>query len=236
MGKNRRRDRAAKSLLLNELETGIDSLLTLPRDGLYAITPEHLQGAALLRSVEAVLRGGAVMLQYRAKRDSSALREDAAALLALCARFQVPLVINDHLELAAALACGVHLGEQDASITEARARLGPRAIVGASCYDSVVLAQRASDAGASYLAFGSFYPSSTKDQPRRAEEKHLRKARYFGLPLVAIGGLTVERGPALLSAGANYLAVVSALFDAPDPQLQAERFSGLWSQPGTKLH
>ena len=222
-------------MLLNELETGIDSLLTLPRDGLYAVTPEHLHGAELLRGVEAVLRGGAVMLQYRCKTQVL-LREDAFALQALCVRFNVPLVINDHLELAATLACGVHLGEQDVSVGEARARLGPRAIVGASCYDSVVLAQRAADAGASYLAFGSFFPSVTKDQPRRASEKHLRKAQFFGLPLVAIGGITVERGPALLSAGANYLAVVSALFDAADPQLQAERFSGLWSQPGTKLH
>ena len=142
-----------------ELDSGAQSLLHMPKKGVYAITPTELGGAALINAARAALIGGAVMLQYRAK---PAQLVDAMALKELCEQYHAPLIINDNLEIAKQLGCGVHLGETDAGIAHARKELGADAIIGASCYDSVVSAQRALEHGASYIAFGSFLPPAPK--------------------------------------------------------------------------
>lgn len=197
-----------------------------PRRGLYAITPDEDEDARLLARVEPVLAAGAALLQYRNKRaDAAARRRQARALLPLCRRFGVPLIVNDDIELAAAIgAGGVHLGQDDADLRRARARLGAQAIVGASCYDDLARAERACAAGASYLAFGACYPSATKPGTRRARPELFAAAGRFGLPRVAIGGLRPDNAAVFVTAGADLLAVVGGLFDAPDPAAAARAF------------
>ena len=139
------------------------------------------------------------------------------------------LIVNDDIGLAAASgAAGVHLGEGDASIDEARARLGPRAMVGVSCYDSLARARQFAAAGADYLAFGAFFPSPTKPDARVATPQLLREAKALGLPVVAIGGITHDNASLLIEAGADAVAVISALFGAPDVRAAARRLSALF--------
>lgn len=205
------------------------SLPPWPRRGLYAITPDGMPTPALLRAAESALRGGAVLLQYRNKRADAALRrEQGSALRALCDRFAVALIVNDDPALAQVLGVGTHVGEHDASLAEARTLLGPDALVGASCYDDPARAERATEAGASYLAFGAFHPSMTKPNARRAAPQLLRDAARFGLPRVAIGGITADNARPLIDAGADLVAVVSAVFDAPDIEAAARRFALLF--------
>lgn len=201
-----------------------------PRRGLYALTPDGLETSALCVAVEAALTGGAVLLQYRNKlADAELRRSQARALQPLCARYGVPLLINDDLELARDLrADGVHLGESDADIKAARATLGPEAIIGASCYDDLARAERATAAGASYLAFGAFFPSSTKPNARRVSWDLLREAARFGLPRVAIGGISADNARPLIAAGADLLAVISDVFDTPDIEAAARRYAVLF--------
>lgn len=201
-----------------------------PRRGLYALTPDRLDTVALCAAVEAALVGGTVLLQYRNKlADTGLRRAQAAELQALCTRFGVPLLINDDVELARDLrADGVHLGESDVDIQAARAALGPEAIIGASCYDDFARAERAAAAGASYLAFGAFYPSSTKPGARRASLDLLREAAQFDLPRVAIGGISADNARPLIAAGADLLAVISDVFDAPDIEAAARRYAALF--------
>lgn len=208
-----------------------DSLLCMPGSGLYAITPSNLASTALVQAVTAAIEGGAVLIQYRAKeKPPEQRRREATELNALCKEFNVPLLLNDDLALARELRCGVHLGEADATVSEARQLLGARAIIGASCYDSVVLAQRAVESGASYLAFGAFFPTQSKAQTRQAEPQILAKAKVFGLPLVAIGGLTPENAEPLVHAGADYLAAIDSVFSDPEKtRAQAERFTALFA-------
>jgi len=203
-----------------------------PRRGLYALTPERLDTVALCAAVEAALVGGTVLLQYRNKlADTKLRRAQASQLQALCARYRVPLLINDDVELARDLrADGVHLGESDVDIQAARVALGPKAIIGASCYDDFARAERAAAAGASYLAFGAFFPSSTKPNARRASLELLRKAARFGLPRVAIGGISADNAPPLIAGGADLLAVISDLFDAPNIETAARRYSALFKE------
>lgn len=187
-----------------------------PRSGLYAITAEsHSSPEQLAGAVQAALRGGAKAIQYRAKSGRNR-REEAEWLLAECRAFGVPLIINDDVELALAVkADGVHLGRDDASVAEARQKLGLSAIVGVSCYDSVERALEAERQGASYVAFGRFFPSATKPHAPCASLATLSEAkRKLGVPLVAIGGITPDNGGALLEAGADVLAVVDAVFGA----------------------
>lgn len=202
----------------------------MPRRGLYWITAETADTAALLRRADAVLRGGAVLVQYRDKsRDTGRRREQATALRDACAARGVPLLVNDDVALAAAVgAAGVHLGEDDGTITDARAALGAGAIVGVSCYDALDRAATLAAQGADYLAFGAFFPTTTKLAPRRATPALLHAAARFGLPRVAIGGITPDNAPPLVAAGADLLAVVGALADAPDPEAVARRFAALY--------
>ena len=198
-----------------ELGSAAQSLLQMPKKGVYAITPTSICGAALLDAARAALSGGAVMLQYRAKPANIA---DARALKTLCEQYRVPLIINDDLAIAMELGCGVHLGESDAEIALARNKLGADAIIGASCYNSVVLAQRALDNGTSYIAFGSFFPSTTKTVPRRADVALLSKAAVLNAPCVAIGGIELSNAKPLIAAGIDYIAVVNGLFGQADMQ------------------
>ncbi|MHB8914570.1 MAG: thiamine phosphate synthase [Thiobacillus sp.] len=199
--------------------------------GLYAITRETADTARLLTEVEAALTGGAAAVQYRDKSDDVARRhEQASELLTLCQQFGVPLIINDDLRLADLCgADGVHLGREDGSVAKARVILGPDNFIGASCYQSLELAQAAQAEGADYIAFGSFYPSATKPEAVRAETPLLHAARSaIHVPIVAIGGITPANALPLLDAGADALAVLSALFDAPDIREAAHAFNQLF--------
>ena len=190
-----------------------------PRRGLYAITPDESDTGRLLTRVEAVLQAGAAWLQYRNKAASDDLRaEQALALQPLCRNYDVPLIINDDWALAAAIgAAGAHLGEDDGEIALARHELGAEALLGASCYDDLRIARQAVAAGASYVAFGAFFPSSTKPNARHAPLELLRDSGALGVPRVAIGGITPDNARPLVTAGADLLAVISGVFDAPDP-------------------
>jgi len=201
--------------------------------GLYVITPpRYRQAGQLLADCEAALLGGASLLQFRDKSgDAGWQLEMAGQLNSLCQRYRVPLIINDDTDLAARVgAAGVHLGRDDAAIPLARAKLGPKGIIGASCYNQLDLAQSAATAGASYLAFGSMFPSASKPQAVHCPVPTLTAAQKFGLPLVAIGGITMENGAALVAAGASYLAVIGAVFDTTDVQSAVERFGGMWKE------
>lgn len=200
--------------------------------GLYAVTPDIADTALLLRKVEAALAGGARQLQYRNKAADAALRlAQAGALRDLCRRYAATLVINDHVELAAATAAGgVHVGREDSAVAKARAELGPDKIIGVSCYDDFTRAATAVAEGADYVAFGSFFASLTKPGATRVPLALLGQARRrFGVPLVAIGGINLENAGAVIAAGADAVAVISALFDADDIAAAAREFCNLFT-------
>ena len=201
--------------------------------GLYAITDAGLlPDERLTGAVAAAILGGARLIQYRDKsHDSTRRLAQATALNALCQDHDVPLIINDDVELAFAVgAAGVHLGQDDADIATARARLGPRALIGVSCYDRLDLALNAARAGADQVAFGAFFPSPTKPTEIRAPLDLLQQARaQLDLPIVAIGGITPDNAAVLLAAGADYLAVVSGVFAQPDIQIAARRYATLFA-------
>jgi thiamine-phosphate pyrophosphorylase len=199
--------------------------------GLYALTPETAETERLLAQVEAALVGGVAAVQYRDKSGDVARRhEQASELVALCRRFHVPLIVNDDLRLADLCgADGVHLGREDGSLREARIILGRDKFIGASCYQSLELALEAQSAGADYVAFGSFFPSPTKPAAPRASLDLLHDAApVIHVPLVAIGGITLGNAQSLLDAGADSLAVLSALFDAPDIRAAARDLNQLF--------
>jgi len=198
--------------------------------GLYAVTPDTADSDLLYQRVEAILRGGARLLQYRSKNPEPRLRlTQARALLGLCRTYAALLIVNDDVSIAQTIgADGVHVGRDDASIAAARGALGSR-LIGASCYDSLERAVQAERAGADYVAFGSFFPSSVKPQAARAPIDLLRAARArVDVPIVAIGGITLDTAPALIDAGADAVAVVSALFEAADPSAAAHAFTRLF--------
>lgn len=199
--------------------------------GLYLVTPDWDDTARLLEAAAAALEGGAALLQYRHKSASEALRrEQAAALLALCRRHGVALVINDHVSLCLELdADGVHVGGTDLSVQEARRLVGPGRIVGASCYGDLQRAADAQAAGASYLAFGGFYPSLVKRYTFRTDPALVSEARArFDLPIVVIGGMTPENAAPLVERGADMVAAISAVFSADNPGAVAGRFRALF--------
>ena len=205
--------------------------MNTPIAGLYAITPDIADTPELLLRTRAALSGGARVLQYRNKTASPALRhEQALALQGLCMEFTVPLIINDHLELALAVdAAGLHLGADDGDIAAARVRLGPGKLLGASCYDRIDLAQSAVTAGADHIAFGSFFASSVKPGAVRPPVDLISRAKkHFRRPVVAIGGITPHNAPLLIAAGVDAVAVISALFTAPDVAAAAREFQTLF--------
>ena len=201
--------------------------------GLYAITPDLADSGELLRKVEAALEGGARALQYRNKVADSALRlEQARGLARLCRSHHVPLIINDHLELALEVeAEGLHIGAEDGSAAGARRRLGPDRILGVTCYRKIENALEAARIGASYVAFGGFFASPVKGGSGGAPMTILGEAkRATGLPVVAIGGITVDNAPQLIAAGADSVAVITAVFGAADVKAAARQFSALFSR------
>jgi len=200
--------------------------------GLYAITPEMLDTARLLDLTRAALKGGAALVQYRSKSTDTALKhEQANELLELCRDYHVPLIVNDDVRLAALIdADGVHVGKEDARLLEARIILGPDKIIGVSCYQDLDLAQQFAAAGADYVAFGSFYPSATKPSAPPCPLSMLAEAKAkLQLPVVAIGGITLNNARPLIDAGADAIAVISALFDAPNIETRAQAFANLFA-------
>jgi thiamine-phosphate pyrophosphorylase len=208
--------------------------MSAPLRGLYAITPAHLEGAALVNAVEQALSGGCRLLQYRNKGGSPAQRlREARALARLCEQSDTLFIVNDDLELAARTgAHGVHLGRDDATLAEARRHLGHDAIVGISCYAQWERALAAREAGANYVAFGAFHPSPTKPEAVRAHPALLQQAhRELKLPAVAIGGITPENAQPLIEAGADMVAVIQGLFGRPDIPAAARQLSALFEEP-----
>lgn len=199
--------------------------------GLYAVTPQTEDSARLAAQVRAALEGGTRVVQYRDKSTDRALRRyQASALHALCCAHGAALIINDDVDLAMEIdAHGVHLGREDGSISAARARLGPHKLIGATCYRLLENAERALAEGADHIAFGSFFVSTVKPGAVRSTPTILTEAkRRFGVPVVAIGGITPENAPIVISAGADSVAVITALFSAPDITAAARQFNALF--------
>ncbi|MET0052550.1 MAG: thiamine phosphate synthase [Candidatus Thiodiazotropha sp.] len=201
--------------------------------GLYAITDSGLCPTERLEEqVTQTLLGGARILQYRDKSQDQARRlREAGMLKDLCEAHDALLIINDDLALARQVrAHGVHLGRDDAALENARDMLGPDTVIGISCYNSLEIARAAALAGADYLAFGRFFPSTTKPEAVNAPPSLLTAARSeLNLPLVAIGGITPENGAPLIEAGADMLAVVHGVFGQPDVQAASRRLAALFS-------
>lgn len=199
--------------------------------GLYLVTPDWDDTERLVAVSEQAIRGGASLLQYRHKTASESLRqEQAAALLELCRRLNVPLIINDHLELCEAIdADGIHVGGTDASVASMRARLGSSKIVGASCYGDLQLARDAQASGASYVAFGGFYPSRVKKYAVTTAPNIITLAlNELNLPICVIGGMTPENSRVLIDHGAHMVAAISSVYSADNPHLAATNFSQMF--------
>ncbi|NCC29338.1 MAG: thiamine phosphate synthase [Gammaproteobacteria bacterium] len=201
-------------------------------DGLYLITPDTTDAPCVLAErVAQAISGGARIVQYRYKGPDRRLRhEQATALLSVCRLAGVPFIVNDDVALAGEIgADGVHLGRDDGDPIAARRHLGDDAIIGVSCYDNLALAKAAEQAGASYVAFGSFFPSATKPHAVRASVKLLSTARdSLRIPAVAIGGITPQNGGLLIAAGARMLAVVTGVFAQPDLPAAARAYASLF--------
>lgn len=204
----------------------------LPKNGLYAITDPTLTPThTLIEQVSVAIRGGARIIQFRDKTTAhSGKLQLARKLLTLCNQAGVPLIINDDITLAKEVSAdGVHLGSDDKPIAEARQLLGPKAIIGISCYNNCQQAEDAQQQGANYVAFGRFYPSETKPSAPQAGIETLKAAKQrLRIPIVAIGGITTENGRILAEAGADFLAVIGGVFAQKDPQLSAQHFAEIY--------
>lgn len=199
--------------------------------GLYLVTPDWDDTDRLLAASEQAIEGGATLLQYRHKTASEALRrEQAQALLTLCRTMKVPLIINDHVDLCEAIdADGIHVGGTDASVANVRARVGADKIIGASCYGDLQLARDAKAAGASYVAFGGFYPSRVKKYAVTTPPDIVSRAiRELDMPLCVIGGMTAENSKPLVALGAPMVAAISSVYSAEDPRSAAREFAELF--------
>ena len=208
--------------------------------GLYAITPEMLDTIRLSTEVRAAIAGGASAVQYRNKRgDDRLAHRQATAIRAITLASGVLFIVNDNIDLALSVgADGVHLGREDTdphAIALLRARCGTRNaggrfIIGVSCYNELARADVAVQAGADYVAFGSFFTSRTKPNAVKVDVSLIGAAKArFGVPVVAIGGITVENAPQLISANIDAVAVISALFDADDIEQRARDFTQLFN-------
>ena len=211
--------------------------MRFPARGLYAITQtDNKTTDTIINEVKAAIRGGAAIVQYRDKNPCDALLL-AKELVKICHQYEVPLIINDDVELAARTgADGVHIGKEDGAIAQARKRLGNDAIIGVSCYDFVERALEAQAQGATYVAFGRFFPSSSKPLAAPARIETLQQAkRLLNIPIVAIGGILPENGAQLLAAGADLLAVIGGLFDS-QPEQSARAYQALFDHQKPDLH
>lgn len=201
--------------------------------GLYLVTPDWDDTDKLLAATEQGLLGGASLLQYRHKTASDELQqEQATALLALCRRYRVPFIINDHVALCDRIdADGIHVGGTDASVAAVRTLLGKDKIIGASCYGDLELARQSAAAGASYVAFGGFYPSRVKKYAVTTQPDILTRARAeLSLPFCVIGGMTVANAKPLVDLGADMVAAISSVYLADDQRTAAKEFTNLYLQ------
>ena len=199
--------------------------------GLYLVTPDWDDTQAMLAATQAALEGGATLLQYRHKTASEALRrEQAGALLRLCRQYHVPFIINDHLDPCRELdADGLHVGGTDTSVAAVRAALGAEKIIGASCYGDLQLARDAAASGASYVAFGGFYPSRVKKYEVSTPVNIVSRARAeLSVPVCVIGGMTAENAMPLVQEGCDLVAAISSVYQSADPRQAAEDFSRLF--------
>ena len=199
--------------------------------GLYGVTPDEADTQLLLARVRSALEGGMRLLQYRNKVADAVLRRaQASALCALCHEYGAALIVNDDVGLALEVdADGVHLGGEDGSLADARAKIGPHKLLGASCYRNLENGAAAIAAGADYIAFGSFCQSSVKPSALRSPFSLLTEARRaYNVPVVAIGGITPDNAPLLIDAGAQSVAVITALFSAADITAAAREFGALF--------
>lgn len=208
--------------------------MIFPKRGLYAITQtENKTDTQILNDVEQIILGGAVVLQYRDKRENKT-QDLAEQLLTLCQQHNIPLIINDDIKLAQAIhADGVHLGKDDGSVLEARQVLGEHKIIGVSCYNNLNLALQAQQQGANYVAFGRFFSSSTKPLASPADIQTLIQAKQvLTVPIVAIGGILPNNATSLLNAGADLLAVIGGLY-TEQPKKSAQDYSKLFNLGAT---
>lgn len=205
--------------------------LKLPRQGLYAITPEFKSASKLINDVKLAIKGGAVMIQYRDKNNSSTKRREIATqLLTLCNENSVPLIINDDIELANSIgAHGVHIGKDDCKLAEAKAKLPKNSIIGVTCYNNIARAVEAEKQGASYVAFGRFFASKSKPEASTAELEILTQAKQqLSIPITAIGGISPDNATQALKAGADLLAVINAIFNSTtSPEHTAQKITSL---------
>jgi thiamine-phosphate pyrophosphorylase len=199
--------------------------------GLYLVTPDWDDTEKLLFASAEAIAGGAALLQYRHKTASEALRrEQAAALLKLCRRLNVPFIINDHIELCESLdADGIHVGGTDAPVSAVRTRLGSDKIVGASCYGDLQLARDSAAAGASYVAFGGFYPSRVKKYEVTTPPAIVTRAiAELDVPICVIGGMTVNNSKPLVDLGAHMVAAISSVYSTVDYRAAAAAFADMY--------
>lgn len=201
--------------------------------GVYAITDETLlSGSDLFARVDEALSAGLALLQYRNKHaDRKHRYEEASELTRLCRLYDTPLLINDDVDLCLEVgADGVHLGQSDTKLHDARRRLGANGLIGITCHSDLSLALRAQEAGANYVAFGRFFPSLTKPDAAPAAIEILQQAKaQLHIPIVAIGGINAENGEALVMAGADMLAVIHYLFASPGVYQRASALNALFS-------
>ena len=200
--------------------------------GLYIVTPDWDDTAKLVDVTEKAIKGGTKIVQYRHKTATPELRrEQAKALQAVCKRYKVPFIINDHVDLAMELdADGIHVGESDEAVAAVRSRVGPKKIVGASCYGDMDLVRKAHKAGASYIAFGGFYPSRIKKYPVTTELDIVRqmKKEIPELPSCAIGGIDHQNAVPLVERGVDMICVISSVYFADDPEAAARKFAKMY--------
>lgn len=200
--------------------------------GLYIVTPDWDDTAMMLDATAKALDGGAAIVQYRHKTAGPALRlEQAGALKALCKRYDVPFIVNDYVDLCLELdADGIHVGGMDESVASVRAKVGPDKIVGASCYGDMELVRKAVKEGATYVAFGGFYPSRVKKYPVTTPASIIADAKkeWPDLPSCAIGGITVENAVPLVEQGVDMISVISSVYRVPDPEAAARAFAKMY--------
>jgi thiamine-phosphate pyrophosphorylase len=199
--------------------------------GLYAITPDSADLNTLIQKTKSAIEGGAFMVQYRSKiQDRDVKMQQCAAILRLCREYEIPCIVNDDVEMCRVLeADGVHLGEKDDNIAEVRHILGENAIIGSSCYDQLDRAKSAQKEGASYVAFGAMFPTSTKPNAPRATLALLKEAkREIQIPIVAIGGITVNNAHDVIKTGIDAIAVITSLYEAKSIKETAETFAKMF--------
>ena len=199
--------------------------------GLYLVTPDWDDTEALIKATEMALTVGVGLLQYRHKTASGELRlEQASALLTLCRQHNVPFIVNDHIDLCLKLdADGIHVGGTDASVAVVRTLIGKEKILGASCYGDFSLAEQAQIAGASYVAFGGFYPSRVKKYEVSTPASIVSKAKAeLTVPVCVIGGMTPENAKPLVKEGADIVAAISSVYSAADIATAVREFAALF--------